>query len=142
MPDQRGTLYHSQRLWRVVPASEMLPANDYGITWLWKIHPVDHFPRKQPAGFPQGLGYGFDAIDWRVPGYLFHLPKRWGINQHSCICSGFGAEPIFGTPQFDEWDTKRRDTVTGTLNTWGIEQIGMTKGNSAEEQKQNTWSLG
>lgn len=37
------------------------------------------------------------------------------INQHSCICSGFGAEPIFGTPQFDEWDTKRRDTVTGDV---------------------------
>eukprot|EP00435_Cladocopium_sp_Y103_P065467 s270_g27.t1 len=35
------------------------------------------------------------------------------INQHSCICSGFGVEPMLGTPQFDEWDSKRRDTVTG-----------------------------
>jgi len=37
------------------------------------------------------------------------------INQHSCICNGFGVEPMFGTAQFDEWDSKRRDTVTGRV---------------------------
>lgn len=37
------------------------------------------------------------------------------VNQHSCICGGFGAEPRMGTEAYRSWDLNRRDTVTGEV---------------------------
>ncbi|CAK8992367.1 unnamed protein product [Durusdinium trenchii] len=52
-------------------------------------------------------------------GDLRHLSQYWicafCINQHSCICSGFGSPPPIGTPLYDDWDIKRRDSVTGDI---------------------------
>ncbi|CAE7032507.1 Gstt1 [Symbiodinium natans] len=38
----------------------------------------------------------------------------FAVNQHACICDNFGRPPE-GEADFREWDSKRRDTVTGEL---------------------------
>mmetsp|Transcript_11277 Transcript_11277/g.28271 ORF Transcript_11277/g.28271 Transcript_11277/m.28271 type:complete len:713 (+) Transcript_11277:1-2139(+) len=35
------------------------------------------------------------------------------VNQHSCICGGFGSPPPSGTPEHERWEKGCRDTVTG-----------------------------
>jgi len=37
------------------------------------------------------------------------------VNQHASICSGFGPPPPRGTLQEEEWDHKRRDSVTNKV---------------------------
>ncbi|CAK9087506.1 Dynein heavy chain 12 [Durusdinium trenchii] len=39
----------------------------------------------------------------------------FSVNQHACICDNFGRAPPEGTPEFEEWDLKRRDSVTGLV---------------------------
>jgi len=39
----------------------------------------------------------------------------FSINQHASICGGFGPQPAVGTPAFEAFDAKRRDTVTGLI---------------------------
>jgi len=39
----------------------------------------------------------------------------FSVNQHSCICAGFGPEPPLSTEEHAEFDSKCRDSVTGDL---------------------------
>lgn len=39
----------------------------------------------------------------------------FSVNQHACICDNFGRAPPEGTPEFEEWDLKRRDSKTGVV---------------------------
>ena len=75
----------------------------------------------------------------RVPGYLFHRSAEVLISTPAFVAAlapspSLGLLSLMSGIQSDGTRSQARQHAEHR-----IEQIGMTKGNSAEEQKQNTW---
>lgn len=62
---------------------------------------------------PDGRARLQSAIDEKGLASSTYWVCAFSINQHALICNSFGPAPPQDTPEFEEWNTKRVDTVTG-----------------------------
>eukprot|EP00434_Breviolum_minutum_P033009 symbB.v1.2.029201.t1/scaffold3171.1/size96351/1 len=56
-----------------------------------------------------------NAVQAKNCGEKSYWVCAFSVNQHACICDNVGKAPHEGTPEFQEWDLKRRDSKTGVV---------------------------